>query len=89
MINKETKDIVISRLKKIEGQIRGVQQMVDRCEYCIDVINQINAARSALDQVGLIVMKRHMESCVTEAIKTKGGAEKIDEFIDAVDKFIR
>ncbi|MBI2092005.1 MAG: metal-sensitive transcriptional regulator [Deltaproteobacteria bacterium] len=89
MVNKETKEMAISRLKKIEGQVRGLQHMIDSEKYCIDIINQINAARRALDQVGLLVMKRHLESCVADAIKTKGGEEKIKELVESVDKFIR
>ena len=75
MVNKETKEAVIARLKKIEGQIRGIQRMTDSEKYCIDIINQINAARRALDQTALIIMKRHLESCVVDSIKTKGGEE--------------
>ena len=89
MVNKETKEAVIARLKKIEGQIRGIQRMTDSEKYCIDIINQINAARRALDQTALIIMKRHLESCVVDSIKTKGGEEKINELIESVNRFIR
>lgn len=89
MINKETKEASIARLKKIEGQVRGVQQMVTDGKYCIDIITQINATRRALEQVALIVMQRHIASCVADAIKTRGGEEEIKELIDSVDRFIR
>ena len=68
MINQETKRDVVPRLKKIEGQIRGIQRMVEKEKYCIDIINQLTAAQRALDQVSLKVMQRHIESCVTDAI---------------------
>ncbi len=89
MINKPTKEASLARLKKIEGQVRGIQQMVDSEKYCIDIISQINAARRALEQVALIVMKRHLESCVVDSIKTKGGEDKINELIESIDRFIR
>ena len=89
MINEPTKEAALARLKKIEGQVRGVEQMVNKEKYCIDIITQINAVRRALEQVALIVMKRHLESCVIDAIKTKGGEDKIEELIETVDRFIR
>lgn len=89
MVNKKTKEQAAIRLKKIAGQIGGIGAMIEAEKYCIDIINQINAARRALDQVALLIMKRHLESCVTDAIKTKGGAEKINELIESVDRFIR
>jgi len=55
MINEETKKDVLPRLKKIEGQIKGIQKMVEKERYCIDIINQVTAAQRALDQVSLKV----------------------------------
>ncbi len=89
MVNKETKELAIARLKKIEGQIRGVQQMVGDEKYCIDIINQVHAAKKALDGVALLIMKRHVNSCVADAIKSKGGEAKVNELIETVDKFMR
>lgn len=89
MINKETKETSLLRLKKIEGQVRGIQQMVKNEKYCIEIINQINATRRALEQVALLVMKRHLTSCVTDAIKSEKGEDKISELIESMDKFIR
>jgi len=60
MINEEVKKEALPRLSKIEGQIRGIQKMIEKERYCIDIINQVTAAQRALDQVGLRVMKRHM-----------------------------
>jgi len=89
MTNEETKKNVLSRLKKIEGQIRGIQRMVEKERYCIDIINQVTAAQRALDQVGLRVMKRHIESCVTDAIKSNGDGPIIGELMETIYKFIR
>lgn len=89
MINEETKKDVLSRLRKIEGQIRGVQRMVEKERYCIDIINQVTAAQRGLDQVSLKVMQRHIESCVTDAIKSNGGGPIIGELMETIYKFIR
>ena len=76
----------MTRLKKIEGQIRGIMKMVDQEKYCIDIINQITAAEKALDGVAKNIMKRHIESCVTEAIIQGEGQTKIEELIETVFK---
>jgi len=89
MINEETKKDVLPRLRKIEGQIRGIQKMVEKERYCIDIINQVTAAQRALDQVNLRVMQRHIESCVTNAIKSDGGAPIIGELMETIYRFIR
>lgn len=89
MINKTTKKEALTRLKRIEGQIKGLAKMVDDERYCIDIISQVDAARRALEKVALIIMKRHIESCVVSSIKEEGGREKIDELVSSIDSFIR
>jgi len=89
MLNEEVKIEALPRLKKIEGQIRGIQKMIEKERYCIDIINQVTAVQRALDQVGLRVMKRHIESCVTDAIKSDGGGPIIGELMETIYRFIR
>jgi len=89
MINEDVKKEALPRLKKIEGQIRGIQKMIEKERYCIDIINQVTAAQRALDQVGLRIMKRHIESCVTDAIKSDAGAPIIVELMETIYGFIR
>jgi DNA-binding FrmR family transcriptional regulator len=86
MINEAVKKQALSRLKKIEGQVRGISKMVEDEKYCIDIINQITAAEKALSGVAQIVLKRHVESCVTGAIVRGEGQEKINELINTVYK---
>ncbi len=87
MINEAVKKDSLTRLKKIEGQIRGIMRMIEDEKYCIDIINQISAAEKALSGVSKIVMKRHVESCVTGAILKGEGEEMIEELMDTVFKF--
>ena len=89
MINEEVKANALLRLRKIEGQIKGISKMIDEEKYCIDVINQITAAQRALDQVALAIMKRHVESCVSSAVKEGKGSGKIDELMDAINRFVK
>jgi len=86
MINKTVKKDSLNRLKKIEGQVRGIMKMVEDEQYCINIINQITAAEKALSGVARIVMKRHVESCVSDAIVKGQGQMKIDELINSVFK---
>ncbi len=61
----------LKRLSRIEGQVKGIRKMVEEGRYCIDIANQIKAARSALKQVGLGVLELHLRTCVSTAIRSK------------------
>lgn len=89
MINQQVQADSLRRLKKIEGQVKGIQKMVEQRKYCIDIINQITAAHRALDVVGLEIMKRHIQSCVTEAIKHNRPQEKVDELMQTIYRFAK
>lgn len=87
MINEKVKEESLTRLKKIEGQIKGIMKMVENEKYCIDIINQISAAEKALTGVSRIIMKRHIESCVKDAILDGKEDTLINELIDTVYKY--
>jgi DNA-binding FrmR family transcriptional regulator len=79
------------RLRRIEGQVRGLQRMVDEDTYCIDVLTQISAATKALQAVALSLLDDHLRHCVAEAL-TEGGAgaqEKVAEATAAVARLVR
>ena len=78
----------LRRLKNIEGQARGLQRMVEEGKYCVDILTQISAVRAALNSVGMVILKRHIETCVSEAIEV-GGIERvqiIDELMSVLSK---
>lgn len=79
----------LARLRKIEGQIRGIQRMIESDRYCIDVINQITASSKALNAVSLAVMKGHLETCVSDAMKSGNSQEKIEELIESLYRFTK
>ena len=83
------KEQVQARLRRIEGQIRGVQKMVDEDRYCIDVLTQVSAAKAALNAVALELLQDHTEHCVAEAIRSGDGTAKIRELNDAVERLVR
>ena len=78
-----------SRLRRIEGQVRGIQKMVDEDRYCIDVLTQVNATRGALESVALELLADHTEHCVTEAIQAGEGRRKVRELNLAVERLVR
>ncbi|WP_408638258.1 metal-sensitive transcriptional regulator [Nonomuraea corallina] len=81
----------LRRLRRVEGQIRGLQRMVDDDQYCIDILTQVSAATSALESFALALLEEHLAHCVTEAIQ-QGGAEadvKVKEAADAVARLVR
>jgi CsoR family transcriptional regulator, copper-sensing transcriptional repressor len=80
---------VQGRLRRIEGQVRGLQRMVDEDRYCIDVLTQVSAVKAALDGVALLLLQDHTAHCVVEAIQAGGGDDKIRELNEAVARLVK
>ena len=81
----------LKRLRRIEGQIRGLQRMVEEDKYCIDILTQVSAATKALQSVALGLLEEHMGGCVVEAARA-GGSEadiKVKEAADAIARLVR
>lgn len=89
MLNEQSKPKALERLKKIEGQVRGLERMVDEKRYCVDILNQVAAVKRALDSFGMLMMKHHVQTCVSSAIKAQKGRPLIDELIETVENFVR
>ncbi|HEX3564262.1 MAG TPA: metal-sensitive transcriptional regulator [Acidimicrobiales bacterium] len=85
------KDQVAKRLRRIEGQVRGIQQMIEDDRYCIDVLTQVSAVTKALQAVAIELMGDHLGSCVSEAVEAggPGAQEKITEAVDAIARLVR
>jgi DNA-binding FrmR family transcriptional regulator len=83
-----TKDQLLKRLKRVEGQVRGVQGMVEDDRYCIDILTQISAAQAALDKVALGLLDEHARHCVMGA-EADEQADKTDELMAAVARLMR
>jgi DNA-binding FrmR family transcriptional regulator len=72
----EYKQAIVNRLKSIEGHVRGIQRMVDEDAYCIDIINQSLAVQRALEKVNSLILERHLQTCVTTAIRSDSPNER-------------
>ncbi|MVP00312.1 metal-sensitive transcriptional regulator [Paenibacillus lutrae] len=84
----KTKNNLISRMNRIEGQVRGVKGLIEKDTYCDDVLNQIASIQSALNGVGKLLLEHHMKSCVIERIQ-EGDEEVISELLTTVNKLMR
>jgi DNA-binding FrmR family transcriptional regulator len=79
----------LDRLKKVQGQVAGVIRMVEEGSYCIDIVNQISAVRGALDKVALMILEKHLKSCVSSAIRDNHSDEAIHELMQTVQRYIK
>ena len=84
---KEYKDL-ITRLNKIEGQVRGIKKMIEDDRYCIDIINQVSAVSAALNSFNKVLLSEHIKSCVVEDVKN-GNDQMIDELCKTLHKLMR
>jgi CsoR family transcriptional regulator, copper-sensing transcriptional repressor len=82
-------DDCLKRLRRIEGQVRGISRMVAEDKYCIDILTQISAASKALQSVALGLLDEHLANCVLEAARAGGAGEKIGEASEAIARLVR
>ena len=90
MIDAETKAKTQGRLRRIEGQVQGLQRMIAAEAYCVDILLQISAVQGALEQVQKLLLGRHIDSCVADALRSGSRNErqrKIDELLDVFSRF--
>jgi DNA-binding FrmR family transcriptional regulator len=90
VLNDEAKANARGRLRRIEGQVQGLQRMIEGDAYCVDVLLQISAVQGALDQVQKLLLGRHIESCVADALRTGSRSErqqKIEELLEVFSRF--
>jgi DNA-binding FrmR family transcriptional regulator len=87
----QEKDAYLKRLRRIEGQVRGLQRMVDEDVYCIDILTQVSAVTRALQSVALGLLEDHLGHCVTEAVAQGGpeGEAKVREAAEAISRLVR
>jgi DNA-binding FrmR family transcriptional regulator len=82
------KPSILTRIKRIGGQAKGVERMIEEERYCIDIVQQLTALASAAKELSLIILQSHIEGCVTDAIKEEHGEYYIDELVKTLRKAI-
>ena len=87
MIANKEKTELRHRLKKVAGQINGIDKMLEDGRYCVDILQQIVAARAALNKVALLIIESHAKSCIVAAVKEDRGDQSIDELMNVLKQF--
>lgn len=88
-IKDEYKMNILKRLKRIEGQVKGIQKMIDEDKACVDVLTQIAAVRAAVSKVGGMVLEQHSKSCIQNALSVENREQALNDLIDTVQKFLK
>ncbi|HEX8182592.1 MAG TPA: metal-sensitive transcriptional regulator [Candidatus Saccharimonadales bacterium] len=85
----DNKPDLLKRLKRIEGQVRGVSKMVQADKYCIDILTQVSAVKAAMDQVGLELLRDHARHCLNnDTVEGRGEGDKADELVNAMSRML-
>ncbi len=85
----QEKNSLMTRMRRIEGQAKGIEKMIEENRYCIDIVQQLNALSSAADEVALIILQNHIEGCVTDAIREQRGDDYIKELMATIRKAMK
>ena len=88
MRSEEEKRALVNRLSRIEGQVRGIKEMLLDDKYCVDILTQTSAISSALNSFAREILESHIRSCVAEGVRS-GDDEKIEELIKTIERFIK
>ncbi len=80
---------LVTRIKKIEGQARGIQRMIEENRYCIDIVQQLTALSAAGDELSLLILQDHIEGCVADAIREQHGEHHIKELMATIKKAMK
>jgi len=89
-VKADVREQAVKRIRRIAGQVAGIERMIDEDRYCVDVLLQVAAVRAALDGVGKLILRSHVETCVADALvseRSKGRKQKIDEIMEVFSKF--
>ena len=85
----EEKDALTTRMRRIEGQAKGIEKMIEEDRYCIDIVQQLHALSAAADEVALRILQHHIEGCVTDAIQEQRGEDYIKELMATIRKAMK
>ncbi len=85
----QDKSSLSTRMKKIEGQAKGIQRMIEEDRYCIDVVQQLTALSAAVDEISLLILQSHIEGCVVDAIHEQHGEGYMKELMETIRKAMK
>lgn len=85
----EDREKLLLRIRKIEGQARGIQQMIEEGRYCVDIVQQLAALSAAADELSLLILEKHIEGCLADAIQEQRAEVYIKELMEVLRKAMR
>ncbi|HZK86604.1 MAG TPA: metal-sensitive transcriptional regulator [Syntrophomonas sp.] len=87
--DQDSRKSILIRLRRIEGQVRGVQRMIEAEDECGEIMNQIAAIKSAVNQVGLLVFENHARECIARSLREEDNEQSFDEIVKMMGRFIK
>lgn len=87
--NSISKDDIMKRLNRIEGQVKGIQRMIQEEKTCVDVLTQVAAVRAAINKVGGLILQKHSKECMLNSLNSENKEEVLDELMDTIQKFLK
>ncbi len=85
----ESKEDILKRLRRIEGQIKGIHKMISEDKQCVDILTQVAAVRAAINKVGGVILQRHSKNCLHNALEGENKKEVVNELVDTIQKFLK
>jgi DNA-binding FrmR family transcriptional regulator len=87
--NFETKEDIIKRLRRIEGQVKGIQRMIEDDKHCVDILTQVAAVRAAINKVGSVILEKHSMICIENAVSTEDREKALQELVKTMQSFMK
>lgn len=85
----ETKEDMLKRLRRIEGQVKGIQKMIEEDKYCVDILTQVAAVRAAINKVGGLILEKHSMTCIQNAVSTQDKEKALSELVKTMQSFMK
>jgi DNA-binding FrmR family transcriptional regulator len=92
VINKErseSKDDILKRLRRIEGQVKGIHKMIEEDKQCVDILTQVSAVRAAINSVGGLILQSHSKTCLRSAMESESKEKVFEDLMDTIQKFLK
>ena len=85
----ETKEDMLKRLRRIEGQVKGIQKMIEEDKYCVDILTQVAAVRAAINKVGSLILEKHSMTCIENAASSEDKKKALSELAKTMQSFMK
>ena len=86
---RESKEDILKRLKRIEGQVKGIQRMIEEEKYCVDILTQVAAVRAAINKVGMLILEKHSMDCIENIVSSEDKEKALSELTKTMKSFMK